>query len=123
MSRPDPFRQPLDATLLALRERGPDAYRCTPDPTRWQADCPACNGHLKLELREPFVGADVLATCAEGCHPERIAEALATAPDDRDATIVQLHDRVAALTRLIHGLRDLAFEPCPLCADEREAAA
>ena len=30
MSRVDPFRRPLDATLLALRERGPDAYRCTP---------------------------------------------------------------------------------------------
>lgn len=122
MSRTDPFRRPLDATLLALRERGPDAYRCTPDPTRWRAGCPACGGHMALELREPFVGADVTATCAAGCHPERIAEALASALDDRDATIVRLQDHATALLRLVDGLRDLAFAPCPFCEDGQVAA-
>lgn len=73
---------------------------------------------MALELHEPFIGADVIATCAEGCHPERIAEALSSAPDDRDATIAQLQDRTEMLTRLVDGLRDLAFAPCPVCDDE-----
>ncbi len=68
---------PLDALLGALLRWRPRSYRCTSDPTRWLATCPACKHLEALDVHEPVRDGAVNLTCLTGCAPAEIARRLA----------------------------------------------
>lgn len=80
------------------------------------AVCPIC--HRGMAVR--FIGDEHVrfTCCGEGCRESLIvSELLGVEFDNRDEEINDLRERVNRLTWAVGFLRDLAFDPCPVCTE------
>ncbi len=119
---------PLDRLLIALQGWRPGAYRCMPmpaygepgwreslrDPERWEAMCPLCRGEWSLLIEEPYRGAEVRLSCANGCPPQWVVQRLAR-PD-----LHEIEELRAELERVRATCRRLAEQAVAACSCVQE---
>jgi hypothetical protein len=79
--RPDPFDQPVDRLLLALRLAAPDAYRLVPGaggaPDAWLCRCPLHpDAGFTLTVVDRGDSRDPLVSCRAGCPAVAVEVAL-----------------------------------------------
>lgn len=105
--RARPFDRPADHLLLLLRESGPDAYRCHPQPGRWTARCPLC-GEYDVDVREHGFGGRVSVRCGHGCDSDALLRRL-THPE-RCHACGSVYGQAAELDRAASAALKLAHE-------------
>jgi len=87
------------------------------------ARCPVCHGGMAVA----FIGRSrfSMTCCSAGCRESLIVAELfgLQEVDQRDEELADLRAQVHRLVYWIDFLRDLAFEPCPLCCDHGQVVA